>query len=152
MNDINGVKLEAGQIVRISNAFHKSDNGLYLIVSDPESPTGGEYYTLHRISARGKLSCARRTLNYWPLIACSANYLTRMDIKLYNEEHAQIEVTTVENLSDAIAYFRKEACFMEAVYEDLCERYGSEYEKQQARECSVFYAYVAEKLEFQQPV
>ena len=51
MLDKNGVEIKTGDIVEISGAYFKNDNGLYFVTHSPGDPTwSGRDYSLKRIS------------------------------------------------------------------------------------------------------
>ena len=54
MLDKNGVEIKTGDIVEISGAYFKNDNGLYFVTHSPGDPTwSGRDYSLKRISKYG---------------------------------------------------------------------------------------------------
>ena len=60
MLDKNGVKMRTGDIVRITDAFFKNDNGLYFIENSPGDPNWcGRDHCLKKISKSGKISKAK---------------------------------------------------------------------------------------------
>ena len=60
MLDKNGVELRTGQIVKITGAYFKNDNGLYFVTHSPGDPGWcGSNYSLTKISKAGKISKAK---------------------------------------------------------------------------------------------
>ena len=55
MQDKNGIEMKTGDIVEITGAYFKNDNGLYFIDCSPGDPNWcGSDYSLKRISKSGK--------------------------------------------------------------------------------------------------
>ena len=68
MQDKNGIEMKTGDIVEITGAYFKNDNGLYFIDCSPGDPNWcGSDYSLKRISKSGKISKAKKNLCFWPI-------------------------------------------------------------------------------------
>lgn len=107
--DVNGVKLEVGQIVKISNAYFKCDNGYYFIEHEPDAPNWcGTDYSLQKINSRtGQLSTAKYSTAFWPLISFTSDKTKGYAADEWNAENAIIEV--VYNITNeyVIAHFEE---------------------------------------------
>ena len=103
-------KMKTGDIVRISNAYAKSHNGLYFVAHSPGDPGWlGKDHCLLRITKAGKLSTRSDSTHFWPLknFHSSREYCAKADA--WNAEHAQITPATVKDLSQIAAHFQQEA-------------------------------------------
>ena len=55
MQDKNGIEIKTGDIVKISGAYFKNDNGLYFVTASPGDPSWcGSSHSLKRISKAGR--------------------------------------------------------------------------------------------------
>lgn len=93
MLDKNGIEMRTGDIVRISGAYFKNDNGLYVIDHAPGDPSwSGRDYGLKKILRNGNLSRAKYSTCFWPLKAFTNDRYKNACAKEHNAEHATIEV------------------------------------------------------------
>ena len=70
MLDKNGVEIRTGCIVEITGAYFKNDNGLYFVQRSPGDPSWcGRDYSLKKISKAGKISKAKYSLCFWPIVS-----------------------------------------------------------------------------------
>lgn len=110
MTDKNNVEIKAGDIVEITGAYFKHDNALYFVEHIPGDPgwNGGDI-CLHMIGKSGKLSSTKYSTCFWPLKAYVNDREKAARAKLWNSEHAQIEVRTDINQNFVAGWFRKAA-------------------------------------------
>lgn len=117
MTDKNGIEIKTGAIVEITGAYFKNDNGLYFVTSSPEDPTwSGRDHCMKKISKRGKISTAKYNICFWPIKVFVSDRWKAAAANKWNKEHAQIEVKSLPNMDEVVAYFQGKA---EALKEDL---------------------------------
>ena len=93
MTDKNGKEIKAGQVVLITGAFYKNDNGLWLVTNVPGAPDWhGKDVSLARISKSGKLGTAKGRCGFWPLMSLTNSRAKNIEATAWNAEHASIEV------------------------------------------------------------
>lgn len=112
MLDKNGVEIKTGAIVRISGAFFKNDNGLWLVTNSPADPSWcGSDHGLVKISSGGKISTAKYRHGSWPLMVFTNDRFKRAEATAWNNEHAEIEVLPggVRDWSGVRDYFETKA-------------------------------------------
>lgn len=115
MLDKNGVEIKTGQIVEITGAYFKNDNGLYFVTRSPGDPGWcGSDYSLMRVSKTGKVSKSKYNLCFWPIMVCVSDRFKATEARTWNKEHAQIEVkpVTAKDLkygAEIAAYFQAQA-------------------------------------------
>ena len=110
MLDKNGVKIKTGQIVEITGAYFKNDNGLYFVAHSLGDPGWcGAGYSLTKISKTGKISKAKYNLCFWPIVSVVSDRWKAAAANDWNKEYAQIEVKTIKNMSEVSAYFQAKA-------------------------------------------
>lgn len=113
--DKNGIEIRTGQIVEITGAYFKNDNGLYFVDRSPGDPSWiGSDYSLKKISKTGKISKAKYSTCFWPIMVFTTDRCKAAEAHRWNEKHAQIEVKTIKNMAEVVAHFEKKA-------EDLTE-------------------------------
>ena len=110
MTDKNGIEIKTGMIVEISGAYFKNDNGLYYVEHSPGDPGWcGKDHCLKKISKAGKISKAKYSLCFWPIMV-TVNGPKYYDAKAWNAEHATIEVKpALANMAEVAGYFREKA-------------------------------------------
>lgn len=110
MNDLNSVKIKTGDVVEITGAYFKNDNGLYFVQYAPGDPGWlGNYYSLRRIRKNGEISAAKYSLCSWPISAYVNDRDKRAAADSWNQEHAKIEVKPTANPAHIAAHFTQEA-------------------------------------------
>lgn len=83
MLDKNGVEICTGQVVKVTGAFFKNDNGLYFVDNSPGDPSwSGSDYSLKKV-------CKNAQANAW------------------NREHSEIEVVALPDMSGVLGHFRE---------------------------------------------
>lgn len=129
MLDKNGIEIKTGDVVEITGAYFKSDNGLYYVNrSAGDAGWYGNYHSLHRIAKSGKISTASGATRSWPISIHTNDYMKRIEGNAWNAERATIEVKTGINQAHIAEHFRQEAAALEAqiVYESW--KYGENSE------------------------
>lgn len=108
--DKNGIKLQVGQIVKISNAYFKVDNGYYFIEHEPDAPNWlGSDYGLTRINSRtGKLTEGKNRIAFYPLCSFCSDQRKNAAADEWNEEHCEIEVITTIKNDSVVEFFKNE--------------------------------------------
>ena len=114
MVDKNGIEIKTGGIVEITGAYFKNDNGLYFVESSPGDPSwSGRDHCLKRISKAGKISKAKHGICFWPIGIFINNRAKATEARRWNEEHAQIEVKVIGDMSEVTAFFQAKAAAMD---------------------------------------
>lgn len=117
MIDKNGIEIKTGDIVEITGAYFKCDNGLYLVKHSPGDPTwSGTDHSLTKISKSGKLSTAKHRQGFWPIMSFVSDHFKSLKARRWNKEHAQIEIVSVKDMAPSVAYFRGK---IEGIQKDL---------------------------------
>lgn len=128
MLDKNGIEIKTGQIVEISGAYFKNDNGLYFVDKAPDDPSWcGRDYSLVKISKKGKISTAKRNLCFWPISVFVSDPWKRAAANEWNAKNATIEVKDGINRSEVKAHFSKEANSMDKYIERLTWDWGTDH-------------------------
>ena len=111
MLDKNGVEIKSGDIVEITGAFFKNDNGLYFVESSPGDPSwSGTDYCLKKISKAGKISTAKYNICFWPITAFVSDRAKTAKARRWNREHAAIEVKEpLKDMGAVAAFFQRKA-------------------------------------------
>ena len=108
--DKDGIEIKTGDIVEITGAYFKNDNGLYYVDNSPGDPSWcGRGYSLKRICKTGKISKAKHNICFWPIGIFVSDRAKGAEARRWNQEHAKIEVKTVENMGEITAYFQEKA-------------------------------------------
>ncbi len=110
ITDRNGREIRPGDVVKISDAYFKNDNGLYFVENAPgRASWRGSDLSLKKISKSGKISTAKYSLAFWPLKCFVSSWEKRTAGNAWNAEHAKIELSSVADVSEIVAYFREKA-------------------------------------------
>lgn len=110
MLDKNGVEIRTGDVVRISGAYFKNDNGLWFVEHSPGDPSWcGSDHSLRRICRSGKLSTAKDNICFWPIAVFVSDRAKRAEAGAWNKAHAEIEVVQLPHKAEIIAHFLGEA-------------------------------------------
>lgn len=103
-------EFKTGDIVEISGAFFKCDNGLFLVNKSYENPhyncEKGEYAFL-KISKNGKIN--KKSCTLFPLRAFVNDAKKRVAANAWNKENVKIKLASVSDKSEVIAHFQEEA-------------------------------------------
>lgn len=106
MIDKNGREIRTGDVVLIEGAFFKNDNRLYFVENSPGDPNWyGGYYSLRKISKRGKISTAKYSLGSWPIHIFTTDRTKAAQGHEWNKEHATIEIVENVPTKDILLYF-----------------------------------------------
>lgn len=146
--DKNGATIRTGDVVAISGGYFKNSNGFFLVTACPGDPTwSGRDIALHRIGKGGKLSERNDSVSFWPLTSYCSNREKAAEAKRWNAEHAEIEVVSLENMADAVRYFREKAEQNEQSAERSARNWGDDsIYAQTSREYAAHYAAVAARI------
>lgn len=110
MLDKNGIEIKTGDIVRITGAYFKTDNALYFVEhSDGDPDWCGKDHCLLKIKRNGELSKAKNSTCFWPIMVTVNGYEKYTTAKLWNKEHAQIEIVEGINKAHIAEYFRSQS-------------------------------------------
>ena len=101
MKDSNNIDLMIGDIVEISGAYFKNQNGYYFIERDD-----GNALTLRKIGKTGKLLKSGNTVEFFPLKSFCSDPVKNREAKKHNAEFARIEKTEKVPFCGVAEYFR----------------------------------------------
>ena len=125
MIDKNGIEIKTGDVVEITGAYFKNDNGLYFVRrSAGDAGWCGNYHSLHKISKTGKISRASGASRSWPISIYTNDYMKRIEGNAWNEEYATIEVKAGINQTYIAEHFRQAAEALDAQIEYEIYNYG----------------------------
>lgn len=112
MFDKNGTRIQAGDIVRITGAYFKTDNALYFVEQDGTNPgylANDENVTLRKICKNGKISTGKYSIAFFPLTSTVSDRMKTAEAAAWNKEHATIEIVQGINTEHVLAWFTEEA-------------------------------------------
>lgn len=112
MLDKNGVKVKAGDIVRVEGGYFNNSNGLFFVIQDGTNPgnlADDTRVTLLRLCKNGRLSKAKDSLCMFPPACYCNDRMKRMVVRRWNAEHAAIEVVEGTGNEHVLAWFREKA-------------------------------------------
>ena len=116
MLDKNGIEIKTGDVVEITGAYFKNDNGLYFVEHSAGDPGWcGKDHCLRKISKTGKISTAKYNLCFWPISIATNSWMKRAEAKQWNAEHAEITIRTDIDRTRIAEHFREEAAGMENI-------------------------------------
>ena len=93
MKDKNGIEIKKGDIVQITGAYFKNDNGMFRVEHAPgDSNWCGKDYSLRRLNKNGTDSKSKYNITFWPLGVFVNGYEKRLAAKAHNAQYAAIEV------------------------------------------------------------
>lgn len=102
--------MKTGDIVEISNAFFKNDNGMYVVAHSPGDPNWcGSDYSLRKLNKNGSLSTRKYNIAFWPLKAFTNSYWKRAEANDWNSKNATIAVVSGIDKSFIKDYFREKS-------------------------------------------
>ena len=128
MLDKNGVEIKTGQIVEITGAYFKNDNGLYFVTRSPGDPGWcGSDHCLTKISKTGKISKAKYNLCFWPIVSGVSDRFKTAEANAWNKEHARIEVKSIKNMAEVAAYFQAKADELDDPVRYLTYNFGEDH-------------------------
>ncbi len=127
MLDKNGIEIKTGDIVEITGAFFKNDNGLYFVEhSAGDADWCGKDHSLRKISKKGKISTARGNVAFWPLMITVSSPWKRAEAHEWNAQHATIEVKTEISRLEVAEHFKEKSSGMDAEIQRLTWNFGEE--------------------------
>lgn len=153
MTDKNNRPMKTGDVVEITGAYFKNDNGLYFVEHTPGDPNwSGRDHCLRRIKRNGELSTAKDNLCFWPISAYVNSRDKRAAANQWNQEHAEIEIKTFPNTAHIAAFFTAEADSLDVTIKRYTWDFGEDCQTvKDAKETQAFYRSVADGLRTEQP-
>lgn len=153
MTDKNNRTMKTGDVVEITGAYFKNDNGLYFVEHTPGDPNwSGRDHCLRRIKRNGELSTAKDNLCFWPISAFVNSRDKRAAANQWNREHAEIEIKTFPHTEHIAAYFASEADSLNATIKRYTWDFGEDNQTvKDTKETQAFYRSVADVLQAEQP-
>ena len=152
MTDKNNRPMKTGDVVEITGAYFKNDNGLYFVEHTPGDPNwSGRDHCLRRIKRNGELSTAKDNLCFWPISAFVNSRDKRGAANEWNREHAEIEIKTFPHTEHIAAYFAGEADSLDATIKRYTWDFGEDNQTvKDAKETQAFYRSVSDGLRAEQ--
>lgn len=153
MTDKNNRTMKTGDVVEITGAYFKNDNGLYFVEHTPGDPNwSGRDHCLRRIKRNGELSTAKDNLCFWPIHAFVNSRDKRAAANQWNQEHAEIEIKTFPHTEHIAAYFASEADSLDVTIKRYTWDFGEDCQTvKDTKETQAFYRSVADGLRTEQP-
>ena len=153
MNDKNNRPMKTGDVVEITGAYFKNDNGLYFVEHTPGDPNwSGRDHCLRRIKRNGELSTAKDNICFWPIHAFVNSRDKRAAANQWNQEHAEIEIKTFPNTAHIAAFFTAEADSLDVTIKRYTWDFGEDCQTvKDTKETQAFYRSVADGLRTEQP-
>lgn len=153
MNDKNNRPIKTGDVVEITGAYFKNDNGLYFVEHTPGDPNwSGRDHCLRRIKRNGELSTAKDNICFWPISAFVNSRDKRAAANEWNREHAKIEIKTFPHTEHIAAYFASEADSLDVTIKRYTWDFGEDCQTvKDTKETQAFYRSVADGLRAEQP-
>lgn len=148
MTDKNGRNIMTGDVVRISGAYFKNDNGLYYVDSSAgDANWSGSDHCLKKICKNGKISTAKYNICWWPISVFTNDRAKRAEANAWNREHAEIEIVDGIDRTEIAKYFREKADNMVPAIQRMAWDFGeySECVKKQ-EEIQAHYLSVAARV------
>lgn len=153
MTDKNNRTMKTGDVVEITGAYFKNDNGLYFVEHTPGDPNWiGRDHCLRRIKRNGELSTAKDNICFWPIHAFVNSRDKRAAANQWNQEHAEIEIKTFPHTEHIAAYFASEADSLDVTIKRYTWDFGEDCQTvKDTKEAQAFYRSVAGGLRTEQP-
>lgn len=153
MNDKNNRSMKTGDVVEITGAYFKNDNGLYFVEHSPGDPNwSGRDHCLRRIKRNGELSTAKDNLCFWPIHVFVNSRDQRSAANEWNRERAEIEIKLFPNTAHIAAYFADEAASLDATINRYTWDFGEDNQTvKDAKETQAFYRSISDGLRTEQP-
>jgi hypothetical protein len=127
MIDKNGIEIKTGDVVEITGAFFKNDNGLYFVEHSAGDPDWcGSDHSLRKISKKGKISTAKYNIGFWPIMITTNSWEKRIEARSWNSEHAEIEVKRDIDRSEIAKHFQEEAENMDSEIKRIAWNFGED--------------------------
>lgn len=152
MTDKNNRTMKTGDVVEITGAYFKNDNGLYFVEHTPGDPNwSGRDHCLRRIKRNGELSTAKDNICFWPIHAFVNSRDKRAAANQWNQEHAEIEIKTFPHTEHIAAYFASEADSLDVTIKRYTWDFGEDCQTvKDTKETQAFYRSVADGLRAEQ--
>ena len=149
MLDNNGIEIKTGDVVRITGSYFKTDNALYFVEHSGGDPDWcGSDHCLLKIKRNGELSKAKNAICFWPIMVTVNGYEKFTTAKLWNKEHAQIEIVEGIDAAHIAEYFRDRAQQCDKWIERYTLDFGAESDSvKEQQQYKAFYNSVIERLE-----
>jgi hypothetical protein len=153
MNDKNNRPMKTGDVVEITGAYFKNDNGLYFVEHTPGDPNwSGRDHCLRRIKRNGELSTAKDNICFWPISAFVNSRDKRAAANQWNQEHAEIEIKTFPHTEHIAAYFASEADSLDVTIKRYTWDFGEDCQTvKDTKETQAFYRSISDGLRAEQP-
>ncbi len=153
MTDKNNRHMKTGDVVEITGAYFKNDNGLYFVEHTPGDPDwSGRDHCLRRIKRNGELSTAKDNICFWPISAFVNSRDKRAAANQWNQAHAEIEIKTFPHTEHIAAYFASEADSLDVTIKRYTWDFGEDCQTvKDTKETQAFYRSVADGLRAEQP-
>ena len=153
MTDKNNRTMKTGDVVEITGAYFKNDNGLYFVEHTPGDPNwSGRDHCLRRIKRNGELSTAKDNLCFWPISAFVNSRDKRAAANQWNQEHAEIEIKTFPHTEHIAKFFAAEADSLDVTIKRYTWDFGEDCQTvKDTKETQAFYRSVADGLRTEQP-
>lgn len=152
MTDKNNRTMKTGDVVEITGAYFKNDNGLYFVEHTPGDPNwSGRDHCLRRIKRNGELSTAKDNICFWPIHAFVNSRDKRAAANQWNQAHAEIEIKTFPNTAHIAKFFAAEADSLNATIKRYTWDFGEDNQTvKDAKETQAFYRSVSDGLRAEQ--
>ena len=152
MTDKNNRPMKTGDVVEITGAYFKNDNGLYFVEHTPGDPNwSGRDHCLRRIKRNGELSTAKDNICFWPISVYVNSRDKRAAANQWNQEHAEIEIKTFPHTEHIAAYFASEAASLDATIKRYTWDFGEDCQTvKDAKETQAFYRSISDGLRAEQ--
>jgi len=96
MTDKNGKTMNRGDVVVVTGAFFKNDNGMFRVTHAPGDDNWlGNYCSLTRLNKDGTESKRKYNLSSWPISNFCNDWRKNREAKAHNAENATIEVVEI---------------------------------------------------------
>ena len=153
MTDKNNRTMKTGDVVEITGAYFKNDNGLYFVEHTPGDPNwSGRDHCLRRIKRNGELSTAKDNICFWPISVYVNSRDKRAAANQWNREHAEIEIKTFPHTEHIAAYFADKADSLDATIKHYTWDFGEDCQTvQDAKATQAFYRSISDGLQPEQP-
>ena len=152
MIDKNNRTMKTGDVVEITGAYFKNDNGLYFVEHTPGDPNwSGRDHCLRRIKRNGELSTAKDNICFWPISVYVNSRDKRAAANQWNREHAEIEIKTFPHTEHIAAYFAREAASLDATIKRYTWDFGEDCQTvKDTKETQAFYRSISDGLRAEQ--
>lgn len=152
MTDKNNRPMKTGDVVEITGAYFKNDNGLYFVEHTPGDPNwSSRDYCLRRIKRNGELSTAKDNICFWPISVYVNSRDKRAAANQWNREHAEIEIKTFPHTEHIAAYFADEAGSLDATIKRYTWDFGEDCQTvKDTKETQAFYRSISDGLRTEQ--